>query len=79
MAWCNRYKQRNALKKKEMSKELMPVSGGCNPVNWVSHTWRNLTTVYLNLNFVSIARLILLYSFYAEKVFISCVWLILVS
>ena len=38
--------------------------GGCNPVNWLSQTRRNLTNEYLNLNFVAT-----FYSFYAEKGF----------
>ena len=54
-------------------------SGGCNPVNWLSQTRGNLTIEYLNLNFVTTPKLTPLNSFYAEKVFISCVWLIPVS
>ena len=53
-------------------------SGGCDPVNWLSQTRRNLTIEYLNLNFVTTPKLTSLHSFYAEKV-ISCVWLIPVS
>ena len=53
-------------------------SGGCDPVNWLSQTRRNLAIEYLNLNFVTTPKLTPLHSFYAEKV-ISCVWLIPVS
>ena len=49
---------------------------GCSPVNRLSHTRRNLTTEHLNLNFASRTKLPLSHSFYAEKVFISCIWLI---
>ena len=54
-------------------------SGGCNPVNWLSQTRRNLTIEYLNLNFVTTPKLTPLHSFYSKKVFVSCVWLISVS
>ena len=54
-------------------------SGGCNPVNWLSQTRRNLAIEYLNLNLVTTPKLTLLHSFYAKKVFISCVWFILVK
>ena len=53
-------------------------NGGCDPVNWLSQTRRNLTIEYLNLNFVTTPKLTPLHSFYAEKV-IFCVWLIPVS
>ena len=36
----------------------------------------NLAIEYLNLNFVSTPKLTPLHLFYAEKAFISCVWLI---
>ena len=55
------------------------ISGGCNPVNWLSQTRRNLTTEYLNLNFVTTPKLTPMHSFFAEEVFVSCVWLISVS
>ena len=42
----------------------------------MSQTRRNLTIEYLNLNFVTPPKLAPLHSFYVEKVFISCVWLI---
>ena len=51
-------------------------NSGCNPVNCLSQTRRNLTTEYLNLNFVTTPKLKPLHSSYAGKVFISCVWLI---
>ena len=38
-----------------------------------------MTIEYLNLNFVTTPNLTPLHSFFAEKVFISCVWLIPVS
>ena len=52
------------------------VSDGYNPVNWLNQTRRNLAIDYLNLNFVTTPKLKPLHSFFAEKVFISCVWLI---
>ena len=58
--------------------DLKP-SGGRNPVNWLNQTRRNLTTEYLNLNIVTTPKLTLLHLFFAEKVFISCAWLITVS
>ena len=58
--------------------DLKP-SGGRNPVNWLNQTRRNLTTEYLNLNIVTTPELTLLHLFFAEKVFISCAWLITVS
>ena len=51
----------------------------CNPVNWLNESWKNLTIEYLNLNFVTTPKLTPLHSFFAEKVFISCVWSIPVS
>ena len=71
------------LKKKKMQ-ALYPhlrvtYSGVCNLVNWLSQTRRNLTIEHLNLNFVTTPKLTPLQSFYAEKVFVSCVWLISVS
>ena len=55
------------------------ISAGCELVNWLSQTRRNLRIGYLNLNIVTARKLTLLHSFYAEKVFVSCVWLITVS
>ena len=49
-------------------------SGGCSPVNWLSQSRTNLATEYLNLNFEPH-----FITFYAEKVFISCVWLFTIS
>ena len=37
-------------------------SGGCNPVNWLSQTTRNLIIEYLNLNFVTTPKLTPLHS-----------------
>ena len=54
-------------------------NGGCNPVNWLSQTRRNLTIEYLNLNFVTTLKLTPLHSFYAEKAFIPCICLIRLS
>ena len=54
-------------------------SGGCNPFNWLNQTSRNLTTKYLNFNFVITPKLTPLHSFFAEKVFVSCVCPIRVS
>ena len=51
-------------------------SGGCNLVNWLNQTRRNFTTEYLNLNFVTTPKLTPLRSSFAERVFLSCVWLI---
>ena len=48
--------------------------GWCNPVKWLNESWKNLTVEYLNLNFVTTPKLTPLHSFFAEKVFISCVW-----
>ena len=45
----------------------------------MNQTKRNLKIKYLSLSFVTTPKLTLLYSFFAEKVFISCVWLIRVS
>ena len=45
-------------------------SSGCNPVNCLSQTRRNLTTEHLNLNFVTTPKLKPLHSSYAGKVFI---------
>ena len=59
--------------------KLHKCSGRCNPVNWFCQTRRNLSIEYLNLNFVTTPKLTPFHSFYAEKVFISCVWLIPVS
>ena len=43
----------------------------------MSQTRRNLTIEYLNLSFVITAKLTPLHSFYAENVFVSCIfWLI---
>ena len=53
-------------------------SGGCNLVNWLSQTRKNLTIEYLNLNFVITPKLTPLHSFYAVKVFVFCVLLIFV-
>ena len=39
-------------------------SSGCNPVNCLSQTRRNLTIEYLNLNFVTTPKLIPLHSFF---------------
>ena len=58
---------------------LAVTSGGCNPINWLNQTRINLTIEYLNLNFVTTPKLTALHSFFAEKVFISCVWLTHVS
>ena len=62
-----------------LSRGINIVSGGCNTVNWLSQTRRNLTIEYLNLNFVTTPKLTPLHSFYVEKVFVSCVWLVSVS
>ena len=59
-----------------LPQDVTSYSGGCNPINWSNQTRRNLTIEYLNLNFVTIPKLIPLHSFFAEKVFISCFWLI---
>ena len=59
--------------------QLRLPSGGGSPVNWLSQTRRNLTNEHLNLNFVTKPKFIMLHSFYEEKVFISCVWLIPIS
>ena len=45
----------------------------------MNQTRRNLKIEYLNLNFVTTPKLTPLHSFFAEKVFISCVWSIPVS
>ena len=54
-------------------KTLAKCSGGCSPVNWSSQTRRNLRIEYLNLNFVTTPKLTPVHSFYAKKVFISCI------
>ena len=59
-----------------LPQDMASYSGGCNPINWLNQTKRNLTIEYINLNFVTRPKLIPLHSFFAEKVFISCFWLI---
>ena len=44
------------------------VSGGCNLVNWLSQTRRNLAIKYLNLNFVITPKWTPLHWFYTKKV-----------
>ena len=57
----------------------MIISGGWDPFNWLNRSRKNLTIDYLNLNFVTIPKLTPMHSFYAEKFFVSFVWLISVS
>ena len=57
-------------------KKYRDFSGGCNPVNWLNQSRKNLAIEYLN--FVTTPKLTTSHSFFVEKIFISSVWLIFV-